>query len=177
MLNMYDYRTTANYANECSYTQSAGIIGAGGTGLAKDNIFLMVYARSRFFTAQVRNAFENNFGLHGIIITPYNYFAPYCAPGEDIRPSDLNSPRTITLNLSQNNVTQASVSVQAKKMAGRFPYTQWQRNPYLTVSPDNNWAIYEFDTTADPSNYNSGFLIAILPAGTYNVSISGQPLV
>jgi len=164
MLNMYDYRTTANYANECSYTQGAGIIGAGGTGLAKDNIFLMVYARSRFFTAQVRNAFENNFGLHGIIITPYNY----------AQDSDASSPRTITLNLSQNNVTQASVSVQAKKMAGRFPYTQWQRNPYLTVSPDNNWAIYEFDTTADPSNTTQAFN-ANLPAGTYNVSISGQP--
>ena len=147
MVNLADYRGDPNsYINDTQYISH---------GIARDNTYLMVLARSRFFCAQIMNTFENDNGLYGAIVTPYDY-----SPGT-------NSPVTqITLQFS--GPTSFTTTVKAQNIQGRFPYTKWN-TATAHSSPDNNWSFYDLSTLQNP-NTNSYF-DPNLPAGTYNITL------
>ena len=146
LVNMSDFRTDPNmYINDTAYTPY---------GIARDNTHLMLLARSRFFCAQVLKAFENDFGLYGAIVTPYDY-----SPGTNTPVSQ------ITLQFS-GPVT-FTTTVNAQNMAGRFPYTKWDSAGH--ASPDNNWSLYDFSTIHNPNTGN--YFDPNIPGGTYNVTL------
>jgi len=153
VLNMIDYRDPNSYHNEAPYMYTHGV--------APDNVYLMVLARSRFFCAQVINALENDSGLYGAIVTPY-----HCS-------SDPNMASTqVTLQFS--GPTTFTATVKAQKMASQFPYTVWKKgkdsNGYQGCYCDNNWSFYDFSTLQNP-NISGTYLDPNIPAGTYNITL------
>jgi hypothetical protein len=135
VVNMTDYRKPDNYVHDMKYLKY---------GLAPDDVYLMLLARSRFFCALVMNAYEDDFGLYGSLVLPYDYTV-----GEDM-----------TMTIQGKNNVDVTVPVKAGNIAGRFPYTRWVQGPnYLSASPDNQWLFYNMTPPGD------------LPAGDYGVQV------
>jgi len=134
--NLVDYRTSDNYVHDMNYFKY---------GLAPDNVYLMVLARSRFFCALITKAYEDDFGLYGAMALPYDY-----SGGADIN-----------LTFQGKNNIDLTVPVKSQKISGRFPYTKWETGPnYFNVSPDNQWLFYDMTPPGD------------LPAGDYGVYLN-----
>lgn len=139
MLNMIDYRTKDNFQADTAYINKQG--------LARDDVYLQVFARSRFFCAQLLNSFETTgFTLHGAVITPHDY-----SPGTQ------TPVTTLTLQFDGPNNLRFTKTVTASPMKGRFPYTKWNQG---TSSPDNLWSFYDFNDFDQD-----------LPAGVYSVTL------
>ena len=140
MLNMVDYRHKGNFKNDMAYLQQ---------GLARDDVFLQVFARSRFFTAQLLEGIgEPAYTLHGAVIIPRNY----SSQGEIVQ--------NITLQLDGPNNTRFTKQVTASPLDGRYPYTKWSASG--KSSPDNHWSFYDF-------NFND--MTNDIPIGTYKVTL------
>ena len=139
MVNAIDYRTAAKFKNDAKYMNAQGI--------APDDTYRMVFARSRFFSAQVLKSFENDFGLVGSIVTPYDY-----SPG-------LLTPVTqVTFKFTGPVTKTVTVNAASPSILSQFPYTKWSHaNAYSY--PDNKWSFYDFNGLTD------------LPAGTYKVTL------
>ncbi|MFH0802173.1 MAG: hypothetical protein V2A78_07290, partial [bacterium] len=134
--NLVDYRTSDNYVHDMKYLKY---------GLAPDNVYLMVLARSRFFCSLITKALEDDFGLYGAMVLPYDYTG-----GADIN-----------LTFQGKGNIDLTVPVKAQKISGRFPYTKWDKGPnYYTASPDNQWLFYDMTPPGD------------LPAGDYGVQFN-----
>ncbi|MEQ8223107.1 MAG: hypothetical protein ABRQ37_12445 [Candidatus Eremiobacterota bacterium] len=150
MLNLIDYRTLDKYNNDAAFMNTEGIV--------HDDIYIMVLARSRFFCAQVMNAFEEDFGLYGAILTPYDY-----SPGT-------NSPAT-SLTLQFSGPTSFTTTVKPQNMISQFPYTRWYKDPNSVTHAcaDQNWSFFDFSTF---NNGRSGsYIDPNIPAGTYTITL------
>jgi hypothetical protein len=132
VVNLVDYRDANFYAQDMAYYKQ---------GLATDNLYLSVLARSRFFCAQIMQAYENDFGIYGAIVTPQDYTG-----GSDI-------------TLSFQGPSSFNKTIKAAQIAGVYPYTKWTDSKG-TVIPDNQWLFYDMPST-DPN----------IPGGTYSVSL------
>lgn len=141
MLNLADYRTKENFTADSAYL---------APGLARDEIFFQVFARARFFSAQLLNQFNAGKGytLHGAVIVPHDY-----SPGTQAPVTSL------TLKFDGPNNKSFTKTVTATPMAGRYPYTKWAQH---TSSPDNHWSFYDFDFTDFTTD---------IPAGTYQITL------
>lgn len=141
MLNLADYRTKENFTADSAYLAQ---------GLARDEIFLQVFARARFFGAQLLNQFNAGKGytLHGAVIVPHDY-----SPGTQTPVTSL------TLKFDGPNNKSFTKKVTATPMKGRYPYTKWAQH---TSSPDNHWSFYDFDFTDFTTD---------IPAGTYQITL------
>jgi hypothetical protein len=148
-VNIHDYRdpNTNMYAQDMAYQNY---------GIASDPVYVNILARSRFLCAQIMSSLgENDFGLYGAIVTPYNY-----TDGTGTTPNN-----TLTLNFSgpQN----FSMTVTGQKIQSQFPYTQYSGE---NASPDNNWLFYDFSTMQDPGQTGNSYFDPNLPGGTYNIT-------
>ena len=65
VVNLVDYRNADTYSRDMAYYDQ---------GLAADNIYLNVLARSRFFCAHIMEIYEDDFGLYGAIVIPYDLY-------------------------------------------------------------------------------------------------------
>lgn len=150
MLNLIDYRTSEKYQEDAKYIHKQG--------LAQDNTYNHLFARSRFFSRQIMKNFDdvlvehplpNNMGLYGAIVTPLHY-----SPGAD-------SPVTeITLKFS-GPIT-FTKKIQASAMKARFPNTKWD-SKNRTSGPDYDWSFYDMDFSADD-----------YPAGIYKITLEDK---
>jgi hypothetical protein len=145
-VNLADYRNNTNYINDMS---------AYGAGLAQDNIYYNIIARSRFICATLMNAYENDFGLYGSIVTPYDY-----SPGT-------NTPVT-SVTLQFSGPSSFTTQIKAQNIKSQFPYTKWN-TATAHATPDNNWSFYDFSTFQNPNTQN--YLDPNIPGGTYNVTL------
>lgn len=157
MINLVDYRSSANFNNESGYMHTSG--------LAPDDVYTMVFARSRFFTAQLLNSFQKDAGLHGAIVTPlYNSPGPNTTPAAVV-PVTIKFSGYTTTSKGRSFTGYSSVTrtVSPTKIAGRYPYTKWDitgtNQTSSKSSVDNHWAFYEFS-----ADHN-------LPAGRYAVTL------
>lgn len=153
MINMVDYRTSANYAAESRLMHKYG--------LATDKTYRDIFATSRMFVAQLNRNSQKNYGLHGAIVLPNLYRYPASGTGPV-------SPGPITLKfrsyssaqLGFSNYSSTITVQQPAPNAGRFPYTAWKPaiERYTALSyPDNNWLLYKFSPAND------------FPAGKYHM--------
>ena len=152
VVNLCDYRDIDNYKNNCPDMYL--------TGLSHDSLYLMVLARARFFSAQLMTSLEDDFGLYGTIVTPYDY-----SPGT-------NTPVT-SLTLNFTGPANFTSTVSAQNIPGRFPYTRWYKDDdsLIHCSPDNNWSYYDFSTFRNP-NISGDYFDPSIPAGTYEVTLA-----
>ncbi len=131
VINLVDYRDPNTYTQDMAYYNQ---------GLATDKVYLDVLARSRFFCAQIMEAYEDNFGLYGAIVTPYDY------------------TNGANITLSFQGPSSFSNTIQPQQYAGVYPYTKWVN--VQTSSPDNQWLFYDIPST-DPNipagTYNVSF--------------------
>lgn len=149
MLNLIDFRTTETYQQDAKYIHTQG--------LARDNVYNHLFARSRFFSRQVMKNFDDvlgthplpdNIGLHGTIVTP-----AFSSPSED-------SPVTqISLKFSGPTTFTKVVNASTSSATSRFPYTKWDVKN-RTSEPDYNWSFYDIDFSSDD-----------LPAGKYTITL------
>ena len=153
MVNTIDYRTAAKFRIDLPFMSTQG--------LAPDVTYASVYARSRFFAAQLMRPFvpdtENadNFGLVASVVIPKNY-----------SPGTMSPVTTMTLELTgpqEGNPDTYTKTLTATNIPGRFPYTQWN-HATTECSPDNNWSFYDLNDVADD-----------LPAGTYAIRLVENP--
>ena len=118
--NMGDYRNQARFVSDMQYANA---------GLAPDNIFIHVLARSQF----VANLLYDALGLPypvmcGHILTPYNYG---------------NNP-TGSLAVTIGSRT---ISALPDQVLSQFPYTYWDNT---TCHPDQTWNSYRFGNLGIP---------------------------
>ena len=150
MINLVDYRTLKKYQSDAACMNTVGLV--------HDDTYLMVLARSRFFCTQVINSFEQNFGLYGAIVTPYDYTTGTGKP-------------VTSLTLKFSGPVTFTTTVNAQNIVSQFPYTKWHRDAMLVAhaSPDQNWSFYDF------SSFNNGisgnYIDPNIPGGTYDISI------
>ena len=133
VVNLVDYRDPNTYAQDMAYQMQ---------GLAADNLYLNVLARSRFFCAQIMQAYEDDFSLYGAIVAPYDY----------------TGGANITLTFQGSSTFNKTMTPE--QIAGVYPYTKWTDSKG-TVAPDNQWLFYNM-SSIDPN----------IPAGTYQVSFT-----
>lgn len=146
-VNILDYRDpkTNIYVQDMNYHD---------VGIASDPVYINMLARSRFVCALIMQPFEQDFGLYGAIVTPYNY-------------TDGSTPvTTITLNFT--GPQSFSMTVPAQKILSQFPYTQYSGN---TASPDNSWLFYDF-STMNSTQPGTSYFDPNLPGGTYNITFN-----
>ncbi|MDA8429399.1 MAG: hypothetical protein M0T70_09110 [Geobacteraceae bacterium] len=150
MTNLIDYRKYANYNSESHYMHTQGV--------APDDTYMNVFARSSFFCAQLMNGFsagsgQTDTGLHGSIIVPLNNNAPGTA-------NAANVTLVFTGYSTGSNAPppQFPITGTPHTNKGRFPYTVWSADGQ--TYPDNNWTLYEF--TADQD----------VPAGKYRITLA-----
>lgn len=123
--NIDDYRDSTRFKNDMQYADA---------GLAPDNIFIHVFARSQF----IANLLNNALGVPspvmcGHILVPALY-----------EPAVAGSPATLSVTVGSKTLTATAVTV-----ASQLPYTYWSVSDNV-CSPDNNWNVYRFvspDTT------------------------------
>ena len=175
MINMVDYRNSANYTNDSAAMHTRGLV--------QDDVYNMVYARSRFFCAQLLSgnvlssptppavmpvtqsplASPPINGLHGSIVVPNLY----AYQGTSTSPT---TPGTITLKFTSysssqlgfKNYSTTRPALQPAATAGQFPYTAWNYGDTTQPAhcyPDNNWLFYEFSAPDD------------FPAGKYRITL------
>jgi hypothetical protein len=137
VINLVDYRDQNTYSQDMAYYKQ---------GLATDNLYLSVLARSRFFCAQIMEAYENDFGLYGAITVPYNYTGKTNITLSFQGPSGFN--RTIT----------------PEQFAGVYPYAKWSGS---NVSPDNQWLFYDMYST-DPNIPGGTYNVSFVDSGSTN---------
>lgn len=176
MINMVDYRTPANYASDSAAMHTRGLV--------QDDVYNMVYARSRFVCAQLLsgNVVANTTplttrppaaapainGLHGSIVVPQLY-AYQGTSSTSITPGPITLK--FTSYSSSSNYSSTITVQQPEPIPGQFPYTAWNysNTTYTPQSyPDNNWLLYDFSAATD------------FPAGKYRITLvdggnSGSP--
>ncbi|MDD2558320.1 MAG: hypothetical protein RBR43_07190 [Desulfuromonadaceae bacterium] len=145
VVNLYDYRDTANYEADMQYVK---------TGLAPENVNLKVLARSRFYCAQLFykqnelfDDYSEHTGLSGSIIVP----------------SDYTDNQKITIKCtgisdSNQHYVKTHDAIAPQMIPGRYPYTKWVGNK---LAADHQWLSYSIDFS-DPD----------MPTGEYSISIT-----
>ena len=121
VVNLVDYRDVDTYAHDMGYSMQ---------GLAEDDVYLDILTRSRFFCAQIMQAYDDDFGLYGAIVVPYDYTDGQNITLEFQGPSNFNT--TIT----------------SQQIEGIYPYTKWTDSSGTAV-PDNQWLFYEMPVNTD----------------------------
>lgn len=117
-INLNDYRSIDRYQADYLYNQS---------GLAPDNLFLHVLARSQFIANLLYDALGLPYPVMcGTIITPWNY-------------TNGNSPVIDSISLSSLK----QLNSTATTMQSQFPYTYWVLGN-SSCAPDNQWNVYRF---------------------------------
>jgi len=90
-------------------------------------------------------AYEDDFGLYGAIVTPYDYTG-----GANI-------------TLSFQGPSSFSNTIEPQQFAGVYPYTKWV--DVQTSSPDNQWLFYDMPST-DPNIPAGTYNVSFTDAGS-----------
>lgn len=133
VINLGEYRNIQRFENDMNYVNA---------GLAPDNLFIHVLARSQFISNLLYDALGISYPVVcGKIITPWNY-------------TDGSSPVTtkITCRYSAVGGQSEDITTTATKRQSQIPYTYWSSNDNPSSSPDNSWNLYGFEYFKVPTS-------------------------
>ncbi|MEI6748913.1 MAG: hypothetical protein WCM93_07110 [Bacteroidota bacterium] len=119
--NLSEYRTQQKFEHDMQYSAS---------GLAPDNLFYNVYARSQFLA----NLLNYSLGLTPSIVSGHIMVPDHYGPNGALAPDALSV-----------NVGSKPLISTSKKQASVIPYTWWATNYVCT--PDNHWRTYRLTSS------------------------------
>ncbi|MBK6962803.1 MAG: hypothetical protein IPH20_02440 [Bacteroidales bacterium] len=129
VVNLSEYRNEDRFVNDMQYVSY---------GIAPDNMFFHVLARSRFLANMLYEASGNPRPvICGSVMVPHIY-------NVDASRSDMQDPVTV-------NIGSSTITSEATKYATMIPYTYWDTDQ--TCHPDNNWDFYNFGTSASDTTW------------------------
>ncbi|MEI6884535.1 MAG: hypothetical protein WCO02_08610 [Bacteroidota bacterium] len=143
--NLSDYRTSDRFQSDMYYAN---------TGLAPDQIWLHVAARSQFVANLITSGLGYSYPVMcGYVLTPWNY-------------TNGNSPiiNQLTLNFTNNGST-FTRTANANKYQSQIPYTYWVSGGTANCGADNNWNVYRIGQldTADGGWVSNQNIPVIIP--------------
>lgn len=127
--NLSEYRTKDQFIHDMGYACY---------GLAPENMYFHVLARSRFLANLLYEASGSPRPvICGSIMVPHIYSTDASNP---------EKPNPITVNIGAS-----SIQSNGAKYASMLPYTYWDADK--TCHPDNNWDLYNFSTSATDTTW------------------------